>query len=301
MKNLLSFPLDCTKDFKLLNSPTDEQVQDICTTIRERVVKNTLVHSDPRVSVIFPAYNEEMYLIIMLWTLSQLDTRIPIEIIWVNNASTDRTGEIIEQCWIIRVDEKRKWVSYARQAGLEVAKWEYIGTTDADTQVPPDWIDANIKYFEEDPHLACFSWESTMNNFHSSRDIIFWLLRPGARLVRYILWINRELTIDHEKHFDAFSGHNMFFKKKDALLIGGYQAWFDLWEDALIAHKLWSLGKTFTLNTDPWAHVQTSSRRVSNLEWILEMSLNGFRSGSWRHRISRQHVPDKPVTFRDVR
>lgn len=301
MKNSLSFPLDCTKDFKLSVIPTDEQIQDICTMIQGRVIQNTLVHSDPHVSVVFPAYNEEMYLLVMLWTLSQLDTSIPIEIIWVNNASSDRTGEIIEQCGIIRVDEKKKWVSYARQAGLVAAKWEYIGTTDADTQLPSNWVDANIQYFKEDPQLACFSWESTMNNFHSSRDIIFSLLRPGARLVRYILWNKREPAVDIGKHFDAFSGHNMFFKRTDALLVGGYQAWFDLWEDALLAHKLWSIGKTFSLNTDPWAHVQTSSRRVSNLEWILEMSLNGFRSGSWRHRISRQHVPDRPVTFRDVR
>lgn len=301
MKNSLSFPLGCTKDFKLLGIPMDEQIQDICTMIRGRVIQNTLVHSNPHVSVVFPAYNEEMYLLVMLWALSQLDTNIPMEIIWVNNASTDRTGEIIEQCWIIRVDEKRKWVSYARQTGLEVAKWEYIGTTDADTQVPPDWIDANIRYFHEDPQLACFSWESTMNNFHSSRDIIFSLLRPGARLIRYILWIKREPSIDNGNHFDAFSGHNMFFKRKDALLVGGYQAWFDLWEDALLAHKLWDIGKTFSLNTDPWAHVHTSSRRVSKIEGILEMSLNWFRSGSWRDRVGRQHVPDRAVTFRDVR
>jgi glycosyltransferase involved in cell wall biosynthesis len=52
---------------------------------------DNLVSDTPRVSVVFPAYNEEMYLPLMLWTLSKLNTTIPIEIIGVNNASTDRT------------------------------------------------------------------------------------------------------------------------------------------------------------------------------------------------------------------
>jgi glycosyltransferase involved in cell wall biosynthesis len=301
MKNLLDFPLVYNKDFKLSHIPTDEHIQDICDIIRERVIQNTLVHNDPHVSVIFPAYNEEMFLPVMLWTLSQLDTSIPTEIIWVNNASIDRTGEIIERCWIIRIDEKMKWVSYARQAGLEAAKWEYIGTTDADTQVPSNWIDANMRYFIEDSELICFSWESTMNNFHSSREIAFSLLRPGARFVRFILWIKRDLTVDQAAHFNEFSGHNMFFKKKEAVQLGGYQAWFDLWEDALMANKLWSLGKIFSLNTDPWAHVLTSSRRVSNLRGTFEMALTWFLSGGWKSRTRSQPIPDKATTFRDVR
>ena len=81
MKNTLSFPLGCTKDFKLLGIPRDEQIQDICIMIRGRVIGNMLVQNNPHVSVIFPAYNEEMYLLVMLWALSQLDTSIPMEII----------------------------------------------------------------------------------------------------------------------------------------------------------------------------------------------------------------------------
>lgn len=301
MKKLIPFPLECTKDFKLLNPLTEEQLQDICSIIRRRIFEKGLMHNNPKVSIVFPAFKEEMYLPLMLWVLSQVDTIVPVEIIWVNNASPDRTGEIIEQCGIIRIDENKKWVSYAREAGFLAAKWEYIGTTDADTQVPPDWIDANIRYFEEDPELTCFSWEFTMNNFHPSRNIILWLLRPGARLIRYMLWVKRDPIINNEKHFNAFSGSNMFFRREDAVMVGGYQAWYDRWEDALLAQKLWSIGKTYSLNTDIWAHVHTSSRRVSNFTGIIEMSLAWFRSGSWRHRINKQYIPDLPATFRDVR
>jgi glycosyltransferase involved in cell wall biosynthesis len=57
----------------------------------------SIISEKPKVSVVLPAYNEEMYLPLMLWTLSKLKTPLPIEIIGVNNASTDRTGEIITE------------------------------------------------------------------------------------------------------------------------------------------------------------------------------------------------------------
>jgi len=38
-----------------------------------------------------------------------------------------------------------------------VARGEIVATTDADTQVPETWIDANIKYFDNDTELVCFS------------------------------------------------------------------------------------------------------------------------------------------------
>jgi cellulose synthase/poly-beta-1,6-N-acetylglucosamine synthase-like glycosyltransferase len=90
MKPIEEFPLKYSSDLKLLSIPTDEELHDICTQIKGRV-ENLITPIHPEVSVIFPAYNEEMYLPLMLWTLSKLDTKVPIEIIGVNNASTDRT------------------------------------------------------------------------------------------------------------------------------------------------------------------------------------------------------------------
>ena len=53
----------------------------------ERLIQS----ENPEVSVVFPAYNEEMYLPLMLWTLSKVSTQVPIEVIGVNNTSIDRT------------------------------------------------------------------------------------------------------------------------------------------------------------------------------------------------------------------
>ncbi len=89
MKFLEDFPYLHSHDFKLSNIPTDEQLQDVCNIIRSRMID--IISEQPRVSVVFPAYNEEMYLPLMLWTLSKLKTSVAVEIIGVNNASNDRT------------------------------------------------------------------------------------------------------------------------------------------------------------------------------------------------------------------
>ena len=80
MNLLKDFPHLYSRDFKLLNPLTDEELQDVCTKTKGRMKK--IISDDvPRVSVVFPAYNEEMYLPLMLWTLSKVATTIPIEII----------------------------------------------------------------------------------------------------------------------------------------------------------------------------------------------------------------------------
>ncbi len=79
MDSLSDFPYQHSHGFKLSEHPSDEKLQDVCNMISGRM-KN-LIQPDPRVSVVFPAFNEEMYLPLMLWTLSKLATTTPIEII----------------------------------------------------------------------------------------------------------------------------------------------------------------------------------------------------------------------------
>ena len=79
MDSLKDFPFLHSKDFKLTAPLSDEQLQDLCSTIKGRMQR--LVSETPKVSVVFPAFNEAMYLPLMLWTLSKLSTAHPIEII----------------------------------------------------------------------------------------------------------------------------------------------------------------------------------------------------------------------------
>lgn len=90
----------------------------------------------PPVSVIIPVYNAEKYLGQMLKTV-EAQTLKNIEIICVNDGSTDRSGEILEQFRkqdgrITCLTQQNLTAGVARNNGLRIAKGEYVVFWDAD-------------------------------------------------------------------------------------------------------------------------------------------------------------------------
>lgn len=100
---------------------------------------------NPRVSVIVPVYNGEKYIERCLYYLIS-QTIKDIEIIIVNDGSTDNTMTIVEKIAkkdgrIKILEQENKLQGAARNKGLSIAKGEYIGFCDAD-----DYID--YEYYE---------------------------------------------------------------------------------------------------------------------------------------------------------
>jgi len=96
------------------------------------------------ISVIVPIYNTEPYLSRCLDSLVN-QTLKSIEIICINDCSTDNSLSILRkyaakysQLKIINF-EKNQGVSVARNAGMEIAKGEYIGFVDSDDYVDLDF------------------------------------------------------------------------------------------------------------------------------------------------------------------
>ena len=75
------------KYLSVYGKPFSEIPQEIIDGIRERLL--TLQSPEPLVSIVVIAYNEECRLAACLWSLSELQTQYPIEIIGVNNNSKD--------------------------------------------------------------------------------------------------------------------------------------------------------------------------------------------------------------------
>lgn len=96
-----------------------------------------------KISVIVPIYNVEKYLKKCLDTIIN-QTLKEIEIICINDGSTDKSRKILEQYLkkdsrIIVIDKNNGGLSSARNAGMKIAKGEYIGFVDSD-----DWIDETM-------------------------------------------------------------------------------------------------------------------------------------------------------------
>lgn len=100
----------------------------------------------PQISVIIPALNAEERIACTLESLVNQTIFASLEIIVIDDGSTDKTGEIAKSFAekhdnIIVTSEENSGVSAARNKGLDLAKGEYIGFVDAD-----DVIDEN--YYE---------------------------------------------------------------------------------------------------------------------------------------------------------
>lgn len=96
-----------------------------------------------KVSVIIPVYNAEQYLERCLKAvLSQ--THEDLEIILINDGSTDGSGAIIRACHddrIVVIEKKNGGVSAARNDGLRKATGECIVFVDADDYPEPAYIE----------------------------------------------------------------------------------------------------------------------------------------------------------------
>jgi len=106
-----------------------------------------------KVTVIIPAWNEEAYIAACLHAL-HVQTYKNFEIIVVDNNSTDNTSGIAKKLGVRVVREKIQGMTPARERGFEEAKTEIIARTDADTVVPPDWLERLVRALEHDPNLV---------------------------------------------------------------------------------------------------------------------------------------------------
>lgn len=109
-----------------------------------------------KVSIIIPCYNQGVYLKDALSGFVPEST--DYEVIIINDGSTDnRTllefDELRAKQYKI-IDQQNSGLAAARNAGIFVAKGEYILLLDADNIVKPEFIDAATKILDTDPGIA---------------------------------------------------------------------------------------------------------------------------------------------------
>lgn len=95
---------------------------------------------EPKISIVIPIYNMELYLSRCLDSLLA-QSFADMEIIAVNDGSLDSTEAILERyaesdSRIVVINKSNGGVSSARNAGVQMAKGDYIGFVD-----PDDWVD----------------------------------------------------------------------------------------------------------------------------------------------------------------
>lgn len=195
-------------------------------------------------TVIVAARDEEKNILRCLESLNKLVyPEGKLEIILVDDRSTDKTGEIINK--FIKGKERFKKIiskepkgklkgkTNALASGIEVAKGEIIFTTDADCSVKPTWIIKTASYYKDYVAMVNgFTTQESVNNFSGMQSIDF----------IYLLMIASS-TINLGKPISCI-GNNMSYLKKAYFEVGGYEALpFSVTEDFNLLMAISRLGK----------------------------------------------------------
>ena len=220
------------------------------------------------ISIVIPAYNEEAYLPGTLGAINEARARfesatgLSSEMVVVNNASTDKTAEVALAHGAIVVDHHVRNISAVRNAGIHRSLHGLIVTIDADSLLPADGL---VKIWEvmSDGRLIGGALGVTLITDKLSKKILAGII---LTLAAYTSGIN---------------GAMFFFRKDDALAIGGFDENKLTAEDAAFAIALRrhgrKHGKKFTrLKTVKVATADRKDLSVRSIIPLISLAIRAF-------------------------
>ena len=243
-----------------------------------------------KLSFVIPAYNEEAYLPKCLEAVlkEKQKGKYDIEIIVVNNASTDSTRKVaLSYPEVIVVDEPVKGLSAARHAGFSVSTGDIIANIDSDSVLTPEWTDTVMNYFSKNSDLIALSGPFVYHDLSIFHNL---LVRFQYRVDFVFNFLN--IFIRHKS--PVLQGGNFVVKKSALEKIGGFNKEFTFWgEDTNLAQRLKPIGPViFTFDLP----IYSSGRRLKK-EGMITMSIKYMVNFFWTI------IFDRPFskTYMDIR
>ena len=106
-----------------------------------------------KISVVIPAHNEA--LVISDTIRAVLAQEYPdFEVVVVNNASTDKTADVVSAFPVRLVHEPRKGLLWARERGRQEATGDIVVNIDADCLPDVDWLSRGSAHFKNEKIVA---------------------------------------------------------------------------------------------------------------------------------------------------
>lgn len=215
-----------------------------------------------RLSIVIPAYNEELYLGDCLAAVqAEIESSAgwdAAEVIVIDNASTDGTSAVAQRFPRVRaVMEPVKGLTHARQRGMDEARGDLLVFVDADTRMPAGWIQRVLKVFESNTEIVCVSG-----------PYIYYDGSPFSNILIKLYWILLAMPAYWCAGYMVVGG-NFAVRKESLVRIGGFDTRIEFYgEDTNIARRLASDGKVkFLLHLA----MLTSARRLQD-EGLLKMA-----------------------------
>lgn len=221
----------------------------------------------PEVSIVIPAWNEENNIFRTLSSLASNQTQKQVEIIVINNNSTDGTQHVLDTLGVKSYFQEEQGISHARQMGLMKASGKYHLCADSDTYYPPFWINEMISPLEKNKgYTGVYGRYSFIPKDGQSRFVLSAYEAITGLLIRLRKYKREHLNV---------LGFNMGFITESGRANGGFEVnkvrkfenakgtedFVEESEDGRMALNLKKTGKLYLAKNNE-ARVYTSSRRL---------------------------------------
>jgi len=234
-----------------------------------------------KVSIIIPVYNEEKYLPLCLESISKLSwPKNMLEVIVVDNGSTDRTCEIAASYnWVVLKD-RTKNISGLRNLGGKYASGQVLAFLDADCMVSSNWLMEAQKYF--------------MNE-----KIVAWGGPP--RIPSEATWVQKAWYIIREKSASVemvewLESMNLFVRKKDFFQINGFDETLVTCEDVDFSYRIADFGLIVADKSIFVVHMGEADTVRVFAKKELWRGVGNFH-GMLRHGFHLKEIPSLAIPF----
>lgn len=136
----------------------------------------------PLVSVIIPAFNEERFIAEAIES-ALAQTYEPVEVVVVDDGSTDATGQIAATFPDVElVSQVNRGLSAARNAGVAAAAGEIIAFNDADDIMLPERLETQVDHLLENESVGCVLAEQVIE-VEDGAELPFWVSGTDKPLI----------------------------------------------------------------------------------------------------------------------
>lgn len=238
--------------------------------INEREMEKKLL----KVSIIIPTYNEEKHLPACLQSLSNQEyKKTLIEVIVIDNGSTDKTRDIAEKYADILLSNDVKNVSGLRNMGANESSGDILAFLDADCIVSKKWLKSAALYFDK-------------------LDVAAWGAPPVPP--DDSSWVQRTWFLIREKdsqieEVDWLESMNLFVRKDTFLLNKGFNEDLVTCEDVDFSYRIKKFGRII------------SDRRIRVIHQGEARTVREFmKKEIWRGRSNLQGVFSHGLSLKEL-
>jgi glycosyltransferase involved in cell wall biosynthesis len=221
-------------------------------------------------SIIIPAYNEELLLPACLQSLQkQTLSKDEFEIIVIDNGSIDNTPSIAQEYGAQLFIDTQSNVSGLRNRGAQQAKGEILAFIDADCTALEDWLESAVYYFTEQSIVAWGSPPQVPNDAN-------WLQKS---------WFNLRKKIESPIDVEWLESMNLFVRKCDFDVIGGFNESLITCEDVDFSYRLSEQGRIVSDNSIQVIHfgeAKTIKEFIKKEFWRGTSNYSGFFSHKFK-------------------